>query len=159
MGAFAIVLTMAVIAFSITFDILASAGEPVLVTPTPANADSSLLPQQLKFMQSLQHIFLLMYGDFSVDEYNTALWILFAIASIGMPLIMLNMLIAIMSDTYERVTTGMVEADGKELNALILEQEQIMFWNRNIEAKDHLQWVVQTDSSQTGRWEGRVKAL
>jgi hypothetical protein len=72
-------------------------------------------------MASLNHIFLLMYGDFSVDEYTTSLWILFTLASIVMPLIMLNLLIAIMSDTFERVTTGMVEADGKELNSLILE--------------------------------------
>jgi hypothetical protein len=45
-----------------------------------------------------------------------------------MPLIMLNLLIAIMSDTYERVTTGMIEAEYKELNSLILEQENLMFW-------------------------------
>ena len=62
-----------------------------------------------------------MYGDFSVDGYSTSKWILFVFSSIFMPLVMLNMLIAIMSDTYERVSSGMIEADGKELNSLILE--------------------------------------
>jgi hypothetical protein len=66
-----------------------------------------------------------------------------------MPLIMLNLLIAIMSDTYERVTTGMVEADGKELNALIIEQETTMFWNLNVDQRSHLHWVVVTDNSSS----------
>jgi len=76
-----------------------------------------------------------------------------------MPLIMLNLLIAIMSDTYERVTTGMVEADGKELNSLIIEQESVMFWNYNVKEKSHFHWVVKTDGSQGNKWEGRVKAI
>ena len=66
-------------------------------------------------------MYLIMYGDFSVDGYSTSKWILFVFSSIFMPLVMLNMLIAIMSDTYERVSSGMIEADGKELNSLILE--------------------------------------
>ena len=55
---------------------------------------------------------------------------LFIVASIFMPLIMLNLLIAIMSDTFARVNSTMVEADGKELNDLILEQENLMVWNK-----------------------------
>ena len=71
------------------------------------------------------------FGDFSTDDYNLAEWVLFIIASIFIPLVMFNMIIAIMSDTFERVTTGMVEADGNELNTLILEQESIMFWAKD----------------------------
>lgn len=69
-----------------------------------------------------------------------------------MPLIMLNLLIAIMSDTYERVSNGMVEADGKELNSLILEQENMLFWNRNQKSKSYLHWAVYTDSCDTEKW-------
>lgn len=43
---------------------------------------------------------------------------------------MLNLLIAIMSDTYERVSNSMIEADGKELNSLIIEQEKMLYWRR-----------------------------
>jgi len=73
------------------------------------------------FASSVQHIYMLMYGEYNVDDYGRPEWLLFALATVIMPLLMLNMLIAIMSDTYERVTNGMVEADGKELNSLILE--------------------------------------
>ena len=62
-----------------------------------------------------------MYGDFDIEAYDPGMWILFVIASIFMPLVMLNLLIAIMSDTYERVSNTMTEADGNELNSLILE--------------------------------------
>lgn len=68
-------------------------------------------------MESIDHAYLLMYGDFDTENYDGASWFLFICASIFMPLVMLNLLIAIMSDTYERVTSGLLEADGKELNA------------------------------------------
>ena len=100
-----------------------------------------------------------MYGDFSVDDYNTTMWALFTVASVMMPLVMLNLLIAIMSDTYERVSNSMVEADGRELNSLIIEQEQILMWNRHVGQREYLQWVVYADNSSRNKWEGKVKAL
>ncbi len=65
---------------------------------------------------------------------------MFTIASIFMPLIMLNLLIAIMGDTFERVNSTMVEADGRELNSMILEQENIMYWNRSSRIRQNLHW-------------------
>lgn len=97
-------------------------------------------------------MFLLMYGDFSTDEYNAGMWILFIIASIFMPLIMLNLLIAIMSDTYERVSNTMIEADGNELNSLILDQEKMLFWNRDKHQTSFLHWAVYADSSNSEKW-------
>jgi hypothetical protein len=41
------------------------------------------------------------------------------------------MLIAIMSDTYARVMADIVPSDFYELNKMILEQEEVMIWNRN----------------------------
>lgn len=62
-----------------------------------------------------------MFGDFSPDDYLTAGWILFTISSCLLPLVMLNMLIAIMSDTYARVMAEIVPSDFYELNQMILE--------------------------------------
>ena len=68
--------------------------------------------------------------------------ILFTFAVVLIPLIMLNMLIAIMSDTFGRVSSGMIEAEGRELNSLILEQESIMFWVRDAKRiQMHLHWA------------------
>lgn len=62
-----------------------------------------------------------MYGDFNPDDYDLPLWLLFVAASLFMPLIMLNLLIAIMSDTYGRVMADIQPIDLVELNNLILE--------------------------------------
>ena len=66
-----------------------------------------------------------MYGDFETDGYTTINWFLFLIASTLLPLVMLNMLIAIMSDTYARVMADIIPSDFFELNQMILEQEEI----------------------------------
>lgn len=51
----------------------------------------------------------LMFGDFNLDDdTSVALWILFVISTFFMPLVMLNMLIAIMSDTYGRVMAEII---------------------------------------------------
>ena len=55
----------------------------------------------------MQYTYLLMYGEFSVDE-GPVYWILFVISTIYMPLVMLNMLIAVMSDTYNRVMNDII---------------------------------------------------
>ena len=56
---------------------------------------------------------------------------MFIFASIFMPLIMLNLLISIMGNTFGRVSDSMELADGAELNSLILEQETLMIWARS----------------------------
>ena len=63
------------------------------------------------FIESLKHNYLLMYGDFDTENYNGQLWVYFVVASTMMPLILLNMLIAIMSDTYARVMGEIVPSD------------------------------------------------
>ena len=69
-----------------------------------------------------------------------------------MPLVMLNLLIAIMSDTFERVSNSMAEADGKELNSMILEQELMLFWNRNEKKKEHLHWAMYAEAGDSSSW-------
>ena len=102
MYAFMVVLITALLGFTITYEAL--------------NEDGTA-----NFTDALKHNYGLMYGDFSTDDYKTGGWILFIIASTLMTLIMLNMLIAIMSDTYARVMGEIVPSDYKELNNMILE--------------------------------------
>jgi hypothetical protein len=73
-----------------------------------------------------------MYGDFSPDEYTTANWILFIIASILLSLVMQILLIAIMSDSYARVMTDIVPQDFLELNEMTLEQEEVLIFSRGL---------------------------
>jgi hypothetical protein len=72
---------------------------------------------------AILNMYLVTFGDYSVEEYNSFMWILFILSTIILSLIMLNLLIAIMSDSYDRVIDQIEETDGKELNDLILEAE------------------------------------
>mmetsp|Transcript_47197 Transcript_47197/g.34502 ORF Transcript_47197/g.34502 Transcript_47197/m.34502 type:complete len:162 (+) Transcript_47197:3124-3609(+) len=90
---------------------------------------------------SLAHCYDLMYGNFDTENYNIAGWIIFYFASILMTLVMLNMLIAIMSDTYARVMSEIIPSDYYELTTLILEQEELLFWKRNSGTSKYLHFV------------------
>ena len=46
-------------------------------------------------------------------------------------IVLLNLIIAIMSDTYEKVMTTIVESDNMQVNTLILYFETMLFWRKN----------------------------
>ena len=75
----------------------------------------------MTFEEAIKHNYRLMFGDFETDGYSQAGWVLFIFASVLIPLIMLNMLVAIMSDTYARVMADILPSDFLELNEMILE--------------------------------------
>ena len=58
-------------------------------------------------------MYLLIFGEFSIDDYGKAEFTLFFAATFFLALIMLNLIIALMTDTYERVMTNIVEQDFK----------------------------------------------
>ena len=72
-----------------------------------------------------------MFGEFDTEEYGTMEWVLFGIATVLLPLLMMNLLIAIISDTFARVHLNRIESDYKEKALLLRELENMMFWNRN----------------------------
>ncbi len=72
------------------------------------------------------HVFLLDYGDFSTDDYNHLEVFIFIVAALFMPLVVLNMLIAIMGDTYDRVKEDMARRDYHELAHLLYRYEVIV---------------------------------
>ena len=51
-------------------------------------------------------------------------------------LILLNLVIAQMSDIYENVMTTIHETDNKELNTMIIQYENKLFWKRWTKAQD-----------------------
>ncbi len=82
-----------------------------------------------------------MFGDFDIENYTKTGWVLFAVSSGLLPLVMLNLLIAIMSDTYSRVMGDIVPSDYYELNNLILEQECFQSCRKNSGSEKYLHFV------------------
>ena len=94
MKVFVVILIMSLLAFSGTFFILAqnNEGDDVFATT---------------YIQSIMQTFELMLGNFDTDKYGKVgkpiVYFIFAIAAVFLIIIMLNILIAIISDTFENV--------------------------------------------------------
>jgi len=76
-----------------------------------------------------------MLGEFPDDpfsaEKSAVIPTLFFFGTLVLPVIMLNLVIAIMSDTYEKVITSIADSDNKQLNTMILQFENMKFWARS----------------------------
>ena len=64
---------------------------------------------------------------------------------------MMNLIVAVMSDTYNSVMTNIVIEDSRQLNSMILIYENILFWRRNYGKPKYLFWLQYT-SSKEGEW-------
>ena len=69
---------------------------------TTATPDAALT--NMTYLNYLIHVYRLDFGDFTLDHYSDLDRAIFILAVIIVPLVFLNMLIAIMGDTYDRVT-------------------------------------------------------
>jgi hypothetical protein len=123
---FAIVLLIGICGFTVSYDIL-------VTTDIKSN---------ISILQAFTHVFRIGFGDFSTDEYDWPIWTMFFGASIFLSLIMFNMLIAIMSDTFERISSMSTIQDGKEINLIVLDWERLMFWKRSNEFEPFLHWAL-----------------
>jgi WD40 repeat protein len=91
------------------------------------------------FADHLRDSFVLNFGDLGEGvSTDPIVWIVMTLMMLINPIIMLNLLISILSDTYSRVQTNSAIADMKELNDMILEVEQTMFWNKSIDDPRYL---------------------
>jgi WD40 repeat protein len=77
-------------------------------------------------------------GDFNTDYTVVFDWVVFFLATMMNPMIMLNLLISILSDTAARVSADNYTANLRELTKMIIEIEKVMFWKKNMNVKHHL---------------------
>ena len=55
------------------------------------------------FADKLKSTYVLAFGDFNTDDFTVVEWLVFVGASLFIPLVLFNLLIAIMGDTYSRI--------------------------------------------------------
>ena len=89
----------------------------------------------------MRDMYLLAFGEFNLDDLNFAEWCMFFLSTILIQIMMLNLLIAILSETFARVTGEIEESDMIEINNLILDATCLQFWNRNEYQSTYLHWV------------------
>ena len=64
---------------------------------------------------------------------NTWEYILYVFATFFLSLVMMNLIVALMSDTYNNVMTNIQMEDSRQLNSMILMYENMMFWQKKKE--------------------------
>lgn len=101
------------------------------------------------------------FSSFNVilnGSFQTAVFILSCIVN---PLIMMNLLIAIMGDTYDRVRDGLEVADHKEMAECIFEIECLLFWRRDKADWKYIHQVTTEENSENleNEWSGKIRAI
>ena len=85
----------------------------------------------------------------------------FVVATIINPLVMLNLLIAVMSDTYDRVRDGLQVTDHREMAQLIIEIETLLVWRRKHHDWKFIQYCSFADQSDRTdlQWQGKIREI
>lgn len=117
---------------------------------------------ELSFFNSFINVYLLDQTNFviSLDSFENIF--VFFLASLLNPIVMLNLLIAIMGDTYDRIQEDMVVADYREMTELILEAEYFVFWRKLKPGK--LAHITRCDymrnlNLEKNEWMGKIRAV
>ena len=102
------------------------------------------------------------YGDFdALADYDShGFRVFFLIATYIITLVLLNMLIAIMSDVYERVQSTKKKEDVRERIQLIAELGKFMFWAKEKpQEKTYIHHCTTEKLQRQTGWEGKIKIL
>ena len=77
-------------------------------------------------------------GGFDTSSYDSLMCLAFFLYTVINPIIMSNLLISVMSDTFKRVNNQSIIADNREFAGMILEAELILLWRRKDNCRDYL---------------------
>ena len=98
--------------------------------------------------------------DFENGDAKSLEYVYFILASVLNVIIMLNLLISIVGDSFDKFRTESVELDCIEMIEFIIELEDMMFWKRQQNEMSYFQ-ICQDPKIEAGNdaWEGRVRAI
>lgn len=116
------------------------------------------------YVDAIMDQYMLGLGEFQMDNYNNSdaaiLWILFIMSTFITQITFFNMLIAIMGDTFARVSEGMDQATLKEQVAMMNEHAWVL--NTDEVYLDH-RYIYHVEKKlgegEAGAWQGQVAAM
>ena len=121
---------------------------------------SSVLVEDTSLTTSWTNAFRLVLGDFESGNFSLVEWLVFMCAAIVNVIIMLNLLVSILGDAYEKTRISLHEHDLYMMLVPLLEYEYLSYWRRNEGQPTILTSCsrVQT-SDQDSDWSGVVVDL
>jgi hypothetical protein len=119
-------------------------------------------PSFHSFIEACVHSYVLNFNSFSINVYqDTKDWVVFIVATVINPLILMNMIIALLGNTYTMVKDNAGIADKRELAEMIIEFESMLFWRRDVDIKQYVQICssVRNDDSENDDLKTTVKEI
>ena len=118
-------------------------------------------PFEQSFPMFLTQAYRLDLGDFETSLTEPFDWFMFFISTLINPLIMLNLLIAIMSDTAAAVAEIDDICGLREMAEMIIDIEKVMFWKKELTHKHFLHKLdfIQTDTSESDKKMEKIKFI
>jgi len=99
-------------------------------------------------------------GDIeTANKDDPAIYLYFMMASVINVIIMLNLLISILGDSFDSFQMDALQIDCLEMAELILEIEGLMFWKRSMNQKKYMQTCQEIEGEENQEWEGKVKMV
>lgn len=112
------------------------------------------------FVSAMKDAYLLDLASFEAGSFTNSQWVVFFMASIINCIIMLNLLISILGDSYSKVQETLIESDYSQMLDAILELEKLMVWNRNKGVRIYLQICRELeDDDESSALESQVRVL
>ena len=93
------------------------------------------------------------------DKVSSATYIYFMMASVINVILLLNLLISILGDSFDSFQIDATQIDYLEQAELILEIESLMFWKRNLNERKFMQTCQVLTVEENQEWEGRSKMM
>ncbi|CDW78457.1 wd-40 repeat protein [Stylonychia lemnae] len=110
-------------------------------------------------------------GDFNVDNYHSQgdllvifSWIIWLLAVIILNIVFMNFIIAVISESYERVMQKLVAESYKVKANMIVEREQL-FSSKELEKQENfpnfivVRRPINNEENEAGEWQGFIKDL
>ena len=98
-------------------------------------------------------------GITNTTNFVNISWAFYVMVTIMNPIIMINLLISILGDTYGTVKDEEVTNDAQELISLVLESELLLFWRRNRTDKAYLHVCDVLDPEITSSEDSMIKKM
>lgn len=116
------------------------------------------------YSSSWLKVYMFNFGQYDTGSYEVLQWISLIVTTTVNPLLMMNLLIAVMGDTYDRVQQDIVVADLKEIASQLYDIESVMFWRRNKGRPTYFQICAYSEGmsdsiSMDDIWEGKVRQV
>lgn len=121
---------------------------------------ASIMSKDENATSSWTSAFNILLGSFDNADFGLTQWVIFVACNLVNVIVMLNLLISIIGDAYDRAQIALAENDRHEMFLVVLEFESILFWRRSSgSATIMTKCKLAAGAAKQEEWSGRVNAL